>query len=282
MLGYAAQRGLLPVTIASLKEAIRLNGSFVEGNLRTFGLGRLAAHAPEAIARELKSDTDEVPLKSIDDVLASRMRLLTACQNAGYANRYCAFVDDVRSRVAARGLKGGEFFTRDVALTLACLMAYKDEYEVARLYTDAKFLERMREQFTGNYRMTFHLAPPLIPGRDVSGRPRKREFGGWTMNLFRLLASLKGLRGTAFDIFGYTADRRMERRLIEEYRALVMDIVERLNQDSLDTAIELAQAAGEIRGYGPVKQASLKAYETRLASLLAAFEAVQTEPRAAA
>jgi indolepyruvate ferredoxin oxidoreductase len=282
ILGYAAQKGLLPVTMASIKEAIRLNGSFVEGNLRTFALGRLAAHAPEAIARELGSDADDVPLKSIDDVLASRMRMLTAYQNTDYANRYRAFVDDVRSRVAARGFKGGEIFTREVALTLSRLMAYKDEYEVARLYTDAKFLERMREQFTGSYKMTFHLAPPLIPGRDVSGRPRKREFGGGTMTLFKLLASLKGLRGTAFDIFGYTADRRMERKLIEEYRALVMDIVERLNQDNLDTAIELAQAAGEIRGYGPVKQTSLKAYETRLASLLAAFEAARSQPRAAA
>jgi indolepyruvate ferredoxin oxidoreductase len=282
MLGYAAQKGLLPVTIASLEEAIRLNGSFVEGNLRTFALGRLAAHAPEAIARELKSDTDEVPLKSIDDVLASRMRLLTAYQNAGYANRYRAFVDDVRNRVAARGLKGGEVFTREVALTLSRLMAYKDEYEVARLYTDPKFLERMREQFTGSYKMTFHLAPPLIPGRDVSGRPRKREFGGWTMNLFRLLASLKGLRGTAFDLFGYTADRGMERKLIEDYCVLVLQIVEQLDQDNLDTAIELAQAAGEIRGYGPVKQTSLKAYETRLTSLLAAFEAARAVPRAAA
>jgi indolepyruvate ferredoxin oxidoreductase len=282
MLGYAAQNGLLPISIASLKEAICLNGSFVEGNLRTFALGRLAAHAPNALAQELDLGPQEVPLRTVDDVLASRLRLLTAYQNGRYAVKYRDFVDDVRRRVAARGLKGGETFTREVALTLARLMAYKDEYEVARLYTDPKFTRRMREQFAGKYKMTFHLAPPMLPGRDASGRPRKREFGPWTMSLFKVLASLKGLRGTTFDIFGYTADRRMERKLIEGYRALVLRIVDRLNENNLGIGIELAAAAAEVRGYGPVKEAAFKAYKAKLSSLLKDFETPREKPQARA
>lgn len=282
MLGCAAQKGLLPVTIASIEEAIRLNGSFVEGNLRTFALGRLAAHAPEALAQEMGRGPEESPLRTVDDVLASRMRLLTAYQNARYAARYRDFVDDIRRRVTARGLRGGDAFTREVALTLARLMAYKDEYEVARLYTDPKFMQGMREQFAGDYKMTFHLAPPMLPGRDASGRPRKRAFGPWAMNLFKVLASLKGLRGTALDVFGYTADRRMERKLITDYRALVARVVEQLNEDNLELGIELAGAAAEVRGYGPVKEASFKAYEAQLASLLGAFTTPREKPHARA
>jgi indolepyruvate ferredoxin oxidoreductase len=162
MLGYAAQKGLLPVSIASLEEAIRLNRSFVSGNLRTLTLGRLAAHDPEALAQEFDDSADLVSLLTVDDVLQSRTRLLTSYQNSAYAHRYAAFVDDVRSRVAARQLNGGDGFAREVALTLARLMAYKDEYEIARLYTEPKFMERMREQFSGDFKMTFHLAPPLL------------------------------------------------------------------------------------------------------------------------
>jgi indolepyruvate ferredoxin oxidoreductase len=272
MLGYAAQQGLLPVSLASIQEAIRLNGTFVDGNLRTFALGRLAAHAPEVLAREIEGHTDDVPLATVDDVLTSRTRLLTAYQDERYAGAYRDFVNDVRDRVELYQLRDGDVFAREVALTLARLMAYKDEYEVARLFTDSKFIQRMQEQFSGDFRMTFHLAPPLIPGRDPSGRPRKRAFGGWILHLFRILAALKGLRGSAFDPFGYTAERRIERRLIEDYRALVSGIIDRLNQANLPAAIELARAAAEIGGYGPVKSASVSAYRLRLRTLLQAFE----------
>ena len=282
MLGYAAQKGLLPVSIASIQEAIRLNATFVEGNLRTFALGRLAAHEPEALAQELDDKTEDVPLATVHDVLASRTRLLAAYQNEDYARCYAGFVDDVRARVAALQLKGAELFVREVALTLARLMAYKDEYEVARLYTDSKFLQHMQDQFAGDYKMTFHLAPPVLPGRDASGRPKKREFGAWTMNLFRILASLKGLRGTLLDPFGYSADRRMERRLIEDYRTLIGGIVKRLDRNNLSAAVELAHAAAEIRGYGPVKEASITEYEATLKTLLATFEAASKQPQSRA
>ena len=273
MLGYAAQKGLLPLSLAALEEAIRLNGSFVEGNLRTLALGRLAAHDPAALARELNDTPEPLKLDTVDEVLTSRTRLLSAYQDARYAQRYREFVTGIRKRVAARNLEGGETFVREVALTFAKLMSYKDEYEVARLYTDSRFMQRLREQFAGDFTMTFNLAPPMLPGRDATGRPKKRAFGAWMMSAFKLLAPMKVLRGTAFDPFGYFAERRMERRLIEDYRALVERVVARLDQDNIATGIELASAAAEIGGYGPVKEASVTRYEERLKGLLEAFEA---------
>ncbi|MFP5307570.1 MAG: DUF6537 domain-containing protein, partial [Gammaproteobacteria bacterium] len=282
MLGYAAQKGWLPVPAAAIEQAIRLNGSFVDGNLRTFALGRLAAHAPDALARELQAKQQMVPLTTVDDVLASRTRLLAAYQDEAYANRYRAFVDDVRQRVSARGLKDGERFVREVALTLARLMAYKDEYEVARLYSEPAFMQRLREQFSGDFKLSFHLAQPALPGRDASGRPKKREFGAWTLRAFRALAKLKRLRGTAFDPFGYFPERRMERRLIEDYRALILDIVDRLDATNLAAGIELAAAARDIAGYGPVKKAAAQAYAEQLPALRAAFDsAAAAQARAA-
>ena len=271
MLGYAAQQGLLPVGLAAIEQAIRLNGSFVEGNLRLFALGRLAAHKPEALA----DAPEAVPPATFDEILTSRMRLLAAYQNARYAGHYADFLTGLRSRVAARRLDGGEAFLRAAALTLARLMAYKDEYEVARLYTDGSFARRLREQFSGDFKLTFHLAPPFLPGR-----PRKRTFGRGTMALFKLLAALKGLRGTPFDLFGYSAERRLERRLIEDYRALVSRIADRLDPANLPAGIELARAASEIRGYGPVKLASIKDYETRLVRLLRDFDTASAPPQA--
>jgi len=225
----------------------------------------------------LKRRRYNVILGTVDDVLASRSRLLARYQDERYAADYREFVNGLRSRPELRQLEDGDHFVREVALTLGRLMAYKDEYEVARLYTDPKFMQRVREQFSGDFRMTFHLAPPLLPGREPSGRPRKRAFGRWILSLFRLLAALKRLRGTPFDPFGYTAERRMERRLIEDYRALIGGIVQRLDQANLPAAIELARAATDIGGYGPVKRASVSAYELRLKRLLEAFEAAHQQ-----
>jgi indolepyruvate ferredoxin oxidoreductase len=282
MLGYATQVGLLPISLSSIVEAIRLNGAFVEGNLRTFALGRLAAHAPEALAREIGGQTEVVPLSTVDDVLASRTRLLTAYQDGRYARVYRDFVTELRARAEVHRLENGEAFVREVALTLARLMAYKDEYEVARLYTDPAFIRRVAEQFGGRFAMTFHLAPPLLPGRDASGRPRKRAFGSWILGPFKVLTAMKRLRGTAFDPFGYTAERRQERQLIADYRALVSSVVERLNHANLPVAIELAGAAAQIGGYGPVKLGSVKAYESRLSTLLDSFEKAATTAAARA
>ena len=272
MLGYAVQSGLLPVSATSILEAIRLNGTFVEGNLRTFALGRLAAHTPEVLAREVGEKEREVPLQTLEDVLVSRIRLLTAYQDERYAGNYEKFVHGIRDRASTRLAEGGDVFAREVALTLARLMAYKDEYEVARLYTDSNFLRRIREQFSGKLTLTFHLAPPWLPGRDSLGRPRKRKFGSWVRVLFRVLSALKPLRGTCLDPFGYSPERRLERQLIADYRALAERIVERLNEQNLTVAIELAQAAGRIGGYGPVKSAAVKEYQSRVHALLEAFD----------
>ena len=277
MLGYTAKQGLLPLSIDSIEQAIGLNGSFVEGNLRTFALGRLAAHDPASLAKELKEDASVVPLDTVDDVLASRTRLLTDYQDAAYAEHYRNFVSDIRKRASAQLAVGGEGFAREVALTLSRLMAYKDEYEVARLYTDPGFMQRIGEQFSGDFQLTFNLAPPMLPGRDADGRPKKRSFGPWVMTVFKLLRKLKGLRGTAFDPFGYSAERRMERRLISDYRSLIDNIVDRLDSDNLPAAVDLARAAADIGGYGPVKNASIQEYESRLKRLLQAFEAPSVE-----
>ena len=281
MLGYAAQKGLLPLSIVSLQEAIRLNGTLVEANLRTFALGRLAAQAPEVLAAEVKPDSHDMALTTVDAILASRTRLLTAYQDARYARRYQQFVHDIRRQVESAQLSGGDLFVREVALTLARLMAYKDEYEVARLYSQPLFMQRVRAQFSGKFKLTFHLAPPMLGGRDRDGRPKKRAFGPWMLTVFQLLAALKGLRGTALDPFGYTRERRMERALISEYRALISRIGGQLNQDNLTAGIELAAAAAQIAGFGPVKIASVQAYESRLMTLLRVFEAVVTHSRAA-
>lgn len=272
MLGYAVQRGLLPLSIDAIQEAIRLNGTFVASNLRTFALGRVAAHNPDALAAELGKQRTLPVLDSVDDVVAHRERLLTDYQNRAYAQHYCRFVENIRDRVAALDLADGETFVREVALTLARLMAYKDEYEVARLYADTRFMERLREQFDGDFSLSFHLAPPMLPGKDASGRPKKRRFGAWMMPVFKGLARLKGLRGTPLDVFGYTAERRSERRLTSDYRALIESICERLSEDNLEIAIELARAAGEIAGYGPVKLAAIDRYYETVSDLMERFQ----------
>ena len=281
MLGYAAQKGLLPLSVTAIEQAIRLNGTFVSGNLRTFALGRLAAHAPDALAAEMGKELGEQrqrpSLDSVDDVLAHREQLLTNHQNAAYAQRYRHFVEAIRTRVAALNLEGGDTFVREVALTLARLMAYKDEYEVARLYAEPRFMERLREQFDGDFSLSFHLAPPMLPGKDASGRPRKRQFGAWMMPAFKGLARLKGLRGTPFDPFGYTAERRSERRLIQDYRELIDSISGKISPDNLSIAIELARAAADIAGYGPVKHAAMEGYYDALPGLLERFENPPTD-----
>jgi indolepyruvate ferredoxin oxidoreductase len=271
---------LLPVTLAAIEQAVRLNGIAVAANLRALAVGRLAAHSPQALARVLADQPAAGSLASVEEVLESRTRLLTSYQNARYAESYRRFVEEIRRRLETRHIKG-DAFVRQVALTLARLMAYKDEYEVARLFTDPKFMQRLREQFTGDFKLAFNLAPPFLPGRDAGGRPKKRRFGPGTLSLFKLLVRLKGLRGSAFDPFGRTAERRMERRLIADYRGLIERIAPQINPVNLPAAIVLAAAAGRIAGYGPVKDAAVTAYERELPALLQAFATAQSQPRAA-
>jgi indolepyruvate ferredoxin oxidoreductase len=275
MLGYAAQKGLLPLSVASLEDAIRLNGSFVKGNLRIFAIGRLAAVAPEELYRMITPPAVKLEDMSVEQIVESRVTLLTAYQDAAYAEGYAAFVREVQQVVTERDLEGGELLVREVAIALARLMAYKDEYEVARLYTDPGFTARLREQFDGDLKLTFHLGSEMLfAGQDAAGRPRKRALPGWLMMpAFRILAKLKGIRGSALDPFSYLAERKLERRLIVDYRALMSDVMAGLDQARLHLAIELAGAALEVRGYGPVKDAAFQAYEARKADLLAKLRA---------
>lgn len=263
MLGYAAQRGLLPVSVGSLETAIALNGTFVKGNLRTFALGRLAAHAPEALREERATVQTDTGPQTLEPLLAHRVRLLSDFQSPGYAKRFVQTVRAIERLVAAKQIPGGDRLVLQVAHTLSRLMAYKDEYEVARLHADPAFWQRLREQFSGDFKVKFHLAPPMLPGRDAGGRPRKREFGAWMLPVFRLLRHGKVLRGTFLDPFGYTHERRQERQLIADYQALVLRTVEQLTAANFDAALALVAAADDIRGYGPVKEKAMADYRKR-------------------
>jgi indolepyruvate ferredoxin oxidoreductase len=273
MVGYAAQKGVLPVCIQSLEEAIRLNGAFVESNLRTFALGRLAAHDPEALLGAVEPGPQVARLETLEALIESRVCLLTAYQDAHYAERYLNFVREIEA--AVRSIEGHEPFVREVALNLARLMAYKDEYEVARLHTRPEALRRIARQFDGNLKLTFHLAPPMLPGRDANGRPKKREFGGWMWPIMGMLARAKALRGTPFDVFGYTEERKMERALIDEYSVLAANIASKLDRACLDMGVSVVAAASEIRGFGPVKQAAVARYRNRVVELMGQFEVAQ-------
>jgi indolepyruvate ferredoxin oxidoreductase len=270
MLGYAYQRGLLPLAGDAIEQAISLNGVAVKMNTNAFRLGRLAAADPARLAALVKDET--APPKvladmSLDEVVAHRSRLLAAYQNERLAARYRALVAKVGDAAANHGL--GEELPRAVAINYAKLLAYKDEYEVARLFTDGGFAKQLHDQFEGDFKLSFHLAPPMLPGKDTSGRPRKRTFGPWTMTLFQVLARLKGLRGTPFDPFGYGAERRMERGLIAAYEADVAEVLRLLSPRSYAAARDLLALPDMIRGYGPIKHKAVEDARARHAQLIA-------------
>jgi indolepyruvate ferredoxin oxidoreductase len=188
-------------------------------------------------------------------VIARRVAFLTQYQDAAYAARYEAKVARVR---AAEAPLGSEALTDAVARSLFKLMAYKDEYEVARLHMETGFLDKLDREFEGDFKVRYHLAPPLLwANKDARGRPRKRAFGQWIQIPFRLLLRLKGLRGTAFDPFGYTAERRSERALIAWYETIIDEILPRLDSGRMPDLIALAKAPMDIRGFGPVKEAAI-------------------------
>ena len=245
-LGFAWQRGLIPIGSAAIEEAVKLNGVAVKMNLAAFLWGRRAA-VDEAAVRAILGSGQKPKAQSLDELIARREAFLTGYQNAAYAKSYRAVIDRVRS-------DGGDRLTETVARNLFKLMAYKDEYEVARLYSDGAFAKTLAQKFKGDYRLKFHLAPPIMGRRDgFTGRPVKSEFGPWMMQAFKILARLKGLRGTVFDVFGYTAERKRERKLIVEY---LTEIAELLESDS-HRALDVAAWPEMIRGFGHVKEESI-------------------------
>jgi indolepyruvate ferredoxin oxidoreductase len=271
MMGFAYQQGLLPLKASSIEQAIGLNAVSVKMNTQAFELGRLASADPARLAAMLKGADETILPKtldamSLDEIIAHRSALLTDYQNAALAGRYRDLVTQVRKAATEGGL--GDALPRAVAINYAKLLAYKDEYEVARLYADGKFAKQLSDQFDGDIKISFNLAPPMLAGGlDASGRPLKRQFGAWMLPLFRLLAKMRMLRGTPFDVFGRSADRRLERDLIAGYEKDVATVLGLLSPVTLQTAIELLSLPDRIRGYGPVKEKSVQDAKIRYAEL---------------
>ncbi|WP_119153333.1 indolepyruvate ferredoxin oxidoreductase family protein [Caldimonas tepidiphila] len=282
MLGYAWQRGWVPLTRAALMRAIELNGVQVENNRAAFEWGRRAAHDLKSV-QALVAPAQVVqfhrkPATTLDELVERRVEFLTGYQNAAYAAEYRAFVDKVR---AAEAPLGSTRLTEAVAQYLSKLMAYKDEYEVARLHTDRSFHDKVAAQFEGDYKLAFHLAPPALGRKNARGEPVKQRFGPWMLTGFRLLAKLKGLRGTALDPFGRTEERRSERALIREYRETVEELLQGLTAQNLAQAVEIARLPEEIRGYGHVRARHLGPAREKWARLMAAWRQQGTQRSAA-
>ncbi|MEM9627360.1 MAG: indolepyruvate ferredoxin oxidoreductase family protein [Pseudomonadota bacterium] len=271
MLGYAWQNGLVPLELRSIEEAIRLNDVAVDANLAALNWGRMIAHDPASIqASIMAGGNDGSSAKTLgdmdlDELIVSRVNHLTVYQDKALAQRYTALVDRVRR--AAAHLKQGEALTRTVAQNYAKLLSYKDEYEVARLYTDPSFLAMLKDQFSGHYTLSFNLAPPFLPGTDPNGRPKKRAFGSYMLKAFGLLAKMKRLRGTRWDVFGYTDERKAERALIDEYEQDVASALKMLDAGTADQLVQLLSLPDQIRGFGPVKQEAIETYRLRRAEL---------------
>jgi indolepyruvate ferredoxin oxidoreductase len=271
MLGFAWQRGLVPITAEAMLRAITLNGAAVEANKRAFAWGRLAAHEPDLVATEAGLRPQAKPVETLDELIARRVEFLTAYQDAAYAERYRGLVESVRAAEKSNS-PGFTSLAGAVARNYFKLLAYKDEYEVARLYTDGSFKAALETEFEGKLDLEFHLAPPLFNKPDpITGRPKKTKFGPWAMRMFKLLAAMKGLRGTAFDIFGRGEDRKTERRLIAEYETLIGELIAGLTPANHALAVALAGIPDQIRGYGPVKQASVVTAKAKEAELSARF-----------
>jgi indolepyruvate ferredoxin oxidoreductase len=277
LVGYAYQLGAVPLAAASIERAIELNGEAVEMNKAAFHWGRRAACEPAAVEALIKPKPEAVSdartlSRSFEEMVERRVAFLSAYQNAAYAARYRRFVEKARAVEAARA-PGKSGLADAVARYLFKLMAYKDEYEVARLYADDAFLKQVNAELGGeNLRLHVHLAPPLLARKDkVSGEPKKMTFGPWIFPLFRLLAKFKFLRGTPFDPFGYSTERRTERALVRDYEALLEEVLAKLDADNHHVAVGLAAIPEKIRGFGHVKLRHLKAAKADEAALLEQF-----------
>ena len=283
MLGFAWQSGLVPLSAEAIARAIALNGAAVSLNQRAFNWGRAAAvdlAAVEAVAG--LTPAEPAAPESLDALVERRAGDLALYQDGAYADRYRRLVAAARAAGQASG-DAPEAFARAVATQAHRLMAYKDEYEVARLYADPAFKTELASQFSGARRLSVWLSPPLISPIDpATGRPKKRRFGPWVFTLFALLARLKRLRGTALDPFGATAERRVERRLMADYLALVEQLIAGLTPGRLAASIKLAAAVSDIRGFGPVKEKAIAAHAARLPTLLADLAAADQPIRHAA
>jgi indolepyruvate ferredoxin oxidoreductase len=260
--------------------AIALNGVSVDFNQQSFAWGRLAAHDLASVEQSVQTQAPAQVIEfkrkqTLDELIAHRTQFLTRYQNAAYAQRYRSFVEKVRAderRVI--GENQALQLTEAVARYLFKLMAYKDEYEVARLHSDPAFKARIANMFEGAYQIKYHLAPPLLAKRDDKGHLIKQPFGSWVGSVFLLLAKLRFLRGTVLDPFGHTEERKTERALIEQYRTTISSLSASLNSNTLPLAVQIARIPEEIRGYGHVKERHLRNAKEKEARLLAELKAV--------
>ena len=278
MLGYAWQKGWIPLELASLMRAIELNAVAVAQNKSAFEWGRRAAHDWAAVQKALNPGQviafTPRAKSSIDDMVQRRAEFLTAYQNTAYAQTYEALVGQVRLAETALADAGKLPLTEAVARYLFKLMAYKDEYEVARLHTDTGFQSKVNAMFEGDFKLHYHLAPPLLAARNARGELQKSKFGPWMQTAFKLLAPLKVLRGGPLDVFGYTQERREERALVEEYRAAISAMLPALTAANRDAAVAFARVPEQIRGFGHVKARHLAAARPQWRQLQEQFHRV--------
>ncbi len=281
MLGFAWQKGRVPLSHAALMRAMELNAVQVDNNKAAFEWGRRCAHDLAQVQALFKAQQviEFVKKPALTEILAKRIDFLTAYQNAAYAQTYSSFVEQVR---VAEAPLGKTALTEAVARYLFKLMAYKDEYEVARLHTDTAFLGKVNAMFEGDFTLNYHLAPPLLSKTNERGELQKRPFGPWMLTAFKGLARLKGLRGTALDVFGYTEERQEERALVGEYRASVESLLRRLTAENHVQALEVARVPELIRGYGHVKARHLVDARAQWALREAAFGQAATGVKAQA
>ena len=253
MLGYAWQQGLLPVSLDALQQAITLNGVAVQANLTALEWGRQLAAQPEVLKAKLADNNAEVNRvpQSLDALVQHRIAHLQNYQGDKLAKKYQQQVSHFQTRVHERGLD--ESLVRALAHNYARVLSYKDEYEVSRLYSLPSFQEQLNSQFDGDYSLEFNLAPPILGGKALNGRPKKRKMGPWVLKLFKVLQRGKKLRGTPFDVFGYTAERRAEREWIARYENDVHRLMSSVNAGNASIAEQLLTIPDQIRGFGPVK-----------------------------
>ncbi len=284
MVGYAWQKGWLPLQLESIFRAFELNDVAVDNNKAAFTWGRRAAQDWGSVER-LLTPAQVIEFKkpeTLDSTIERSVAFLTDYQNAAYAQRYAGFVAQTRAAEAKALGEGSSRMTDAVARNLFKLMAYKDEYEVARLHTDTKFHDKLAAQFEGGYTLNYHLAPPLLAKKNHKGELVKKQYGGWMLRAFGVLAKCKGLRGTAFDVFGRTAERKMERALIGQYEASMQNALAKLNPATQAAALELARLPDGIKGYGHVKERNVHAVQAKWAALEAQLAGAATQHSAAA
>ncbi|RZI98983.1 MAG: indolepyruvate ferredoxin oxidoreductase family protein, partial [Haliea sp.] len=281
LLGYAWQRGWVPLGRESLLRAIELNAVAVDANKAAFAWGRQAANNPSAFGALVKPGQviEFKKRETLETLVARRVEFLTAYQNAAYAQQYAAFVEKVRQ---AEAPLEKHLLAESVARYLFKLMAYKDEYEVARLHADTGFVEKVNAMFEGDFKLNYHLAPPMIAKKNAKGQLQKQKFGPWMLTGFKVLSRLKGLRGTPLDIFGRTEERRTERALIAEYRASIDSLLPRLAPDNHAIAVDVARIPEMIKGYGHVKERNLQAARLQWDALMRAVDQPAAQTRHAA